>query len=144
LVAAVAAILSPFVLATCWRTGGSAAEYVEHHPHEATPSSVVDELFGAPRSSQWPRVRAAHLAIHPACEACGTRDDLNVHHVLPFHSHPERELDPTNLITLCRHHHLTLGHVCPDGRRNWGECSNPNVRKDAARLRRNPQWETER
>ena len=87
-------------------------------------------LLGAPpRSSHWPAVRAAHLREHPTCAACGTREKLEVHHVRPYHLCPARELDPTNLITLCegpRKHHLILGH-----RGNWQDC-NPHVRRDAA------------
>ncbi len=38
-------------------------------------------------------------------------DDLNVHHCRPFHLHPDLELNPANLITLCRNHHLWWGHL---------------------------------
>jgi hypothetical protein len=67
------------------------------------------------RSGKWPAVAKAHLANHPACEACGATKLLNVHHKLPFHEHPELELDWTNLITLCEspsHNcHLIFGHL---------------------------------
>jgi len=53
------------------------------------------------RSGKWPRVRANHLVLHPVCEGCGAKNDLNVHHVQPFHVDHSKELDPTNLITLC-------------------------------------------
>lgn len=66
------------------------------------------------RSTHWNRVRAEHLRTHGACEACGRTDELNVHHVVPFHIDPALELDPANLITLCEHAswncHLQLGH----------------------------------
>ncbi len=82
------------------------------------------------RSSEWPKVRAAHLAIEPRCVVCGGTEFLAVHHVLPFHVHPELELDPTNLITLCEH----PGHECHF---IWGhyfnfQAWNPNVRSAAA------------
>jgi hypothetical protein len=82
-----------------------------------------------PRSPLWPKVRAEHLKREPACAACGTTSELNVHHVLPFKQYPERELDDSNLITLCREHHFVLGHSG-----NWSTW-NPNVRADAAKLR---------
>ena len=89
------------------------------------------------RSPQWAYVREIHLRAHPECEACGTRLDLDVHHVLPFAQYPECELVMTNLITLCRFHHFTVGHD-PDGagprRPNW-QTANPNVREDASALR---------
>jgi hypothetical protein len=49
--------------------------------------------------------------------------------VIPFHIRPNLELDPSNLITLCRGHHLYVGH---NG--NW-KLWNPRVREDAADLR---------
>lgn len=104
-------------------------EYVDHHP---LPPGV---MLGSERSSHWPTVRKHYLQGHPACEACGSRSDINVHHVVSFHTDPSKELDPTNLITLCRKHHLEIGHRCSDGHHNWGACSNPNVRADAKKLR---------
>src|SRR5690242_4959568 len=66
------------------------------------------------RSGKWPKVRAEYLEKHPVCEACGSDQDLQVHHVLQFRTHPERELDPTNLITLCgpggHNCHIRIGH----------------------------------
>lgn len=110
---------------------------------EGIPQLELDEavpplgVVGAARSGKWPSVRAEYLKLHPTCEACGTDKDLNVHHIHPFHEHPELELQMSNLITLCREHHLTLGHD-PDGPdgpmpRNWS-ASNPHVRRDAAKM----------
>jgi outer membrane murein-binding lipoprotein Lpp len=91
---------------------------------------LADEgLFGAARSSKWSAVRRAFLKIHPECEACGSRDELNVHHIKPFNVAPELELDPTNLITLCRKHHFEVGHLG-----NW-RSANATVRQDAAKIR---------
>ena len=69
------------------------------------------------RSPQWDGVRKAHLKNHPNCEVCGGNVRLNVHHIQPFHIHPELELEPTNLITLCEclsygiNCHLLVGHL---------------------------------
>lgn len=64
------------------------------------------------RSWKWSDVRKAHLKIQPHCQACGRKDDLEVHHIEPVHLNPDRELDPTNLITLCaKTCHLTFGHL---------------------------------
>ncbi len=84
--------------------------------------------FGAEkRSSQWPKVRDAHLKIDPVCNVCGTKEDLNVHHIIPFHIDRSKELDPDNLITLCNSNrcHFTFGHLF-----NWSTF-NPNVKSDA-------------
>lgn len=110
--------------------------------HEDTERGVVGS---SQRSSKWPTVRARFIATrgNDRCAVCGSVDDLNVHHVVPFHDDPSLELEPTNLITLCREHHFHVGHD-PDcdgpERANWSK-SNPNVRRDAERLRKklNPQ-----
>lgn len=81
------------------------------------------------RSPHWHALERRWLATHPECVACGTRADLNVHHIAPFHLCPERELDTTNLITLCRAHHLSLGH-----HGDWRSV-NPNVIADAEAFR---------
>ena len=103
----------------------SPAEYVEHHPHHE------EGIVGAERSSCWTAVREAYYSQHPACAACGTTKEINVHHCESFHEHPERECDPSNLLSLCRSCHLALGHRC-EGRDkyNWS-CTNPRVREDA-------------
>jgi 5-methylcytosine-specific restriction enzyme A len=85
------------------------------------------------RSSDWPRVRKAHLSRQPDCQACGGLDEPQVHHIRPFHLHPELELEQGNLITLCekRSHdcHFTFGHF-----HNW-RLQNPAVVEDVARYR---------
>lgn len=100
------------------------------HAHDPSESA---------RSPHWPKVRAAHLVKEPACVACGASGGgvaLEVHHVVPFHLDRAKELDPTNLITLCVkggrlacNCHLTFGHVGNFQRYN------PDVRKDAERMR---------
>lgn len=84
---------------------------------------IKDKLRGIPmgaighRSPQWPAVRKAFLKLHPTCEVCGTKGSLlkpnELHHKLPVHLDIERkfELDFSNLITLCRNHHLLFGHL---------------------------------
>lgn len=86
-------------------------------------------LFGAARSGKWSEVRRDFLRQHPTCEACGIESDLNVHHIKPFNQFPELELEPSNLITLCRKHHFEVGHLG-----NW-RTANATVRDDAAKIR---------
>ena len=70
------------------------------------------------RSGKWRAVRARHLELNPTCAACGTDEDVEVHHILPVHEairlgRPEMELDKTNLLTLCgglRNCHWAIGH----------------------------------
>lgn len=87
---------------------------------------------GVPRSPKWANVRAAHLKANPACEACGQKDALEVHHVQPFHTRPELELDPTNLMTLCGDPcHIVHGHLMA-----WARY-NPTARTDVRAFRIN-------
>jgi len=72
--------------------------------------------FGSNRSPKWGRVRDLWVLANPFCAVCGFTKYLNVHHIKPFHEHPELELDPTNFITLGEqcptgNHHLLFGHL---------------------------------
>ena len=106
-------------------------------PDDQQAESVADDSgFGA-RSGKWPAVRAEFVKHNPTCAACGSANDLHVHHIKPVHSHPELELNPPNLITLCAKHHWLVGHD-PDGpggpqKPDWKK-SNAMVRRDAARM----------
>lgn len=57
------------------------------------------------------------MKANPTCAACGGIEVLEVHHIKPFNLHPELELDPLNLITLCESKkggitcHLAWGHI---------------------------------
>lgn len=97
--------------------------------------TTVGRLFGipkefvapVPRSPSWPAVRRKFLA-GKSCAACGRLGDLEAHHCIPFHVAPDRELDQTNLIALCRDCHFYVGHL-----RDWSSY-NRWVVDDAARL----------
>jgi len=98
---------------------------VKHRESDKVPN-------GAKRSDKWPTVRKQHLAKEPNCAMCGGNKKLEVHHIKPFHLHPNLELDPGNLITLCENNkdgsdcHLLFGHLG-----NF-KSFNVNVVKDAA------------
>lgn len=82
---------------------------------------VSDVLKGKPlskpRSSKWSKVRNNLVAERVKCAACGGEERLEVHHIKPFHLHPELELEPSNLIVLCEsgsggmNCHLAIGHL---------------------------------
>lgn len=88
-----------------------------------------NRTFGAIRSPKWSEVEKTHLQKEPLCVVCNTKgsflNSLNVHHIEPFHLNPKLELDPTNLITLCRQHHFLFGHFL-----NWSSY-NKTVRSDS-------------
>jgi hypothetical protein len=72
---------------------------------------------GEHRSSQWSKIRKQHIQNQPNCMACGGNKALEVHHIKPFNSNPELELNLDNLITLCEaktngvNCHLLFGHL---------------------------------
>jgi 5-methylcytosine-specific restriction protein A len=72
---------------------------------------------GSARSGHWPTVRKEHLLKNPKCAVCSGDKMLEVHHIHPFHLHPDLELNPDNLITLCESKdngvncHLLFGHL---------------------------------
>ncbi len=79
----------------------------------------------AGRSGRWPAVRRAFLDTHLTCEACGDPSE-EAHHEVPFHMDQELELDPDNLMALCRGCHFFIGHL-----KSWTSW-NPLARSDAA------------
>lgn len=92
------------------------------------PNEMKICFGGRSRSARWPSVRAEHLAIHPRCAACDSPEDLEAHHIIPFHLSPSRELDKDNLLTMCRRCHLLLGHLT-----DWSSY-NEHAREDCAAL----------
>jgi len=94
--------------------------------------AIKEAVKGKPlklRSPRWETVRKRHLKSFPACAACGCEQQLQVHHIKPFHLYPELELENSNLITLCENKgyqcHLNVGHLG-----SWKK-ENPNVVQDA-------------
>lgn len=86
-------------------------------------------IFGfyklATRSKYWPKVRKKHLEKQPHCMACGSTTNLEVHHIVPVHVDPNKELDEDNLITLCdKYCHFIFGHLM--NYKSW----NPEVQQD--------------
>ena len=63
------------------------------------------------RSGKWSEVRKKHLSENGKCYGCESVKDLEVHHLKPFHLFPELELDPSNLVTVCKHCHLVTAHL---------------------------------
>lgn len=83
----------------------------------------------APRSPQWRQFRLERVRAHPYCAACGTNQELEAHHIIPYHLCPERELDPDNIEILCE---LFKCHFVEGHSRDW-RAYNPHVVEDAAR-----------
>lgn len=85
---------------------------------------------GARRSPDWRKVRGVHMAAHPDCEVCGRTKTkvrtIECHHILSYFLFPDLELEPENLVSLCRRCHLLFGH-----HNNWKRL-NMNIRSDIA------------
>lgn len=88
------------------------------------------KLCGSARSPKWPEFRKNFLK-GKSCAVCGGVDMLELHHIKPFHLHPELELDPNNVLPLCESQkngvtcHLFIGHLG-----NY-KSINPDVIEDA-------------
>lgn len=83
------------------------------HAMNVARSAIHEAHKSVNRSPHWVKTEHEHLRTNPTCAACTGTDHVQVHHVQPFHLHPELELDPTNLMTLCmgpKECHLQLGH----------------------------------
>ena len=89
-------------------------------------------MYGEPRSGKWPKVRREHLEREPACAVCGATDGVEVHHCRPFNRFPESECDPDNLLTLCRVHHLWVGHS--GSYRHWNDKAREDAKHWKARI----------
>ena len=76
------------------------------------------------RDPRWSGVEKAHLSKEPECQVCGKPWGNHVHHEMPVSWDRSKELDPTNLITLCPTHHLWFGHLG-----DW-KSRNPHCRID--------------
>lgn len=88
------------------------------------------------RSPAWPRIRDAHLRASPGCAVCGSRNDVEAHHVKPYHLFPERELRLDNLLSLCRPHHLLVGHLMQWT--SWNELAASDADQWRERIRARP------
>ena len=101
-----------------------------------TTRAVFEATDSHQRSPAWGKLEKQIVAAHPACEACGATERLQVHHKKPFHIHPELELDPSNLVVLCMKPglecHLYVGHGD-----SW-KAYNPNLDLDLKTLANDP------
>ena len=78
------------------------------------------------RSPKWSFIRKEHLKSNPCCAVCGSCVKPEVHHVIPVHIEPSKELEFDNLITLCdKYCHFIFGHLM-----NW-KSYNISIKEDA-------------
>lgn len=67
--------------------------------------------FGVKRNPSWVSIRNEFIKVYSVCAVCDGKRRLEVHHITPIHKDKEKELDWSNLITLCRPHHFWFGHL---------------------------------
>jgi hypothetical protein len=91
-----------------------------------------------PRSPQWPAFRKRTLKKKRTCIACGKTASqllaawtMQLHHIIPFHLDPTKELDEDNVEPLCGNPRCHLGDGHLGNFKKW----NPFVREMCA-LRR--------
>lgn len=83
------------------------------HAINVVRAALHERKKGKTRSPEWHKVERAFLLLNNACASCGGDKRLQVHHRRPFHLHPELELEPSNLVTLCmgpNDCHIRIGH----------------------------------
>lgn len=107
------------------------------HKKRVAAAQAREAKKDADRSPKWPAARKKFLKTNKDCAACGSTVGLQVHHVAPYHLHPERELDPTNLVALC----MSVGGLECHSKIGHGghfQAYNPDVHAHCLQLRADP------
>jgi 5-methylcytosine-specific restriction endonuclease McrA len=89
------------------------------------PKSAISLTYGVPRSGKWPALEREILRNSPNCVVCGEKAQC-VHHIIPVHIDPKRELDSDNLAAVCEVCHSYVGHL-----KAHFKSYNKDFRKDA-------------
>lgn len=97
-------------------------------------SKAIRSMLEPKRSPHWPAFRANYFKEEGCyCHYCGSVKDVELHHIQPYHLHPELELVRSNVIGLCEsfgtNDHLHIGHLG-----DW-KSYNPRVREQATHPR---------
>ena len=75
--------------------------------------------LGVARDSRWNDLRNDFARQNPACQICGSKKKLQIHHILPVWKFPKEELDWKNLCALCDKHHFYFAHL--GSYRSWND-----------------------
>jgi hypothetical protein len=73
--------------------------------------SFLFKVFESERSGKWRTVRDKYIKENPLCYACGSKNELQCHHIVPFSIDKSLELNIKNLVTLCTNCHFVFGHL---------------------------------
>lgn len=65
------------------------------------------------KDQRWLELRRRYLQMHDHCDKCGSREKLQVHHIIPVRLAPSLFLEINNLMTLCEscHRVVTSGEI---------------------------------
>ena len=96
-----------------------------------------DNLGGIPRSSHWMTARKMFLdlevnkiKVNQFCSVCGKKGSIlkpiELHHIIPFSIDKIKELEFSNLISVCKEHHFFVAHL------NSWRSYNLDIERDAA------------
>lgn len=75
-----------------------------------------DKTQGKKRSPKWGAFKKEYEKTHPkVCAVCGSKKGVALHHLRPFHLHPELELEENNMLWVCERpghdHHFMVAHL---------------------------------
>ena len=86
------------------------------------------QIISKDRDPRWKSLRNRFIFENPCCAVCGKCDNLIVHHKLPVSLFPHKQLDWSNLVTLCENNnfncHFVVGHLM-----DWRNY-NPDIDRD--------------
>ena len=104
--------------------------------HDIISASVIPISTDAvstnlPSKNDIRRAKRLYRKTFNFCAACGSARSSNgnridIHHIFPVSENPEKAAIQSNLISMCRKHHYTIGHCS-----NWN-WHNTNVEATAA------------
>ena len=79
---------------------------------ETWQSRESERTLGAARGPLWNQTKREYEKLHPKrCRYCLTTIGVELHHVILFSERPDLEYEFSNLVWLCRRHHLEQGHL---------------------------------
>jgi hypothetical protein len=99
-------------------TTGKDAHFCERHAHFGAEQADNPEAAGREKArlgalpkcpyyntQRWRNLRKEVLDQKPACSRCGSKEELQVHHIMPHRGQEELFFNPRNLVVLCKSCH---------------------------------------
>jgi 5-methylcytosine-specific restriction endonuclease McrA len=82
----------------------------QHKKEQPKPFSSAIRLSNDLKyhTTQWRKLRAKILKEQPNCFKCGSRINLEVHHIIPTRENKELFFDENSLVVVCRNCHRII------------------------------------